>query len=84
MEAFITRDALHGKLGYFLVTASMVIDYINSLSIGALVADYFAKHPVVLEASNATTIATTTYEEKVNLFDCLFVCQYLNLYFVVI
>jgi hypothetical protein len=43
MEAFITRDAVNGKYGYFLVTATMAVDYISNLNIGALKADFLQK-----------------------------------------
>lgn len=33
MEAFITTSDVHGKLGYFLVTANMAVDYVGNLSL---------------------------------------------------
>lgn len=40
MEAFITRDAVNGKYGYFLVTATMAVDYVSTLDVASLKADF--------------------------------------------
>jgi hypothetical protein len=43
MEAFITRDAVNGKYGYFLVTATMAVEFISTLNVATLKAEFQAK-----------------------------------------
>jgi hypothetical protein len=65
MEAFITRDAVNGKYGYFLVTATMAVDYISNLNIATLKADFLQKataaHTKFSSSSDAgDTLSTRT------------------------